>query len=155
MQSSSTLPPPRAVSPPTSVGRRAQAYGILAALVAMVLLAGAVLLYHFDPGRYGFYPRCHFHVVTGLACPGCGGLRALHALLHGELAVALRLNALVVAGPPAVLVLAGVWFVRRRRDPTARFPLSVGWAAWAAVVVVVLFGLLRNLPAAAQAGFGP
>ena len=34
----------------------------------------------------GIYP-CLFHLVTGAYCPGCGGTRALLALLHGRLAV--------------------------------------------------------------------
>ena len=30
------------------------------------------------------YP-CLFNKVTGLCCPGCGGTRAMRALLHGEI----------------------------------------------------------------------
>lgn len=154
MKPPSPPPPPMVVSPPSSAGGRGQALGILAALLALVLIVGAGLLYHFDPARYGFYPRCQFHTLTGLACPGCGGLRALHALLHGELVAAFRFNSLFVAGLPVAGVLAVAWFLRKRRDPTARFPWSAGWA-WAVVVVVVLFGIVRNLPAAAHVGFAP
>ena len=95
-----------------------------------------------------------FHALTGLACPGCGGLRALHALLHGQIAAAFRLNPLFVAGLPVAVALAGVWLVRRRRAPAARFPLSARWA-WTVVAIVVVFGVVRNLPAVAHAGFAP
>ena len=43
----------------------------------------------------GIYP-CLFHLVTGAYCPGCGGTRALLALLHGRLADSIRLNPLVL-----------------------------------------------------------
>jgi hypothetical protein len=129
-------------------------YAVGAALVTLALVVGAAALYRFDPARYGFYPRCQLHAMTGLACPGCGGLRALHALLHGEIVAALRLNPLFVAGLPVTLALAGVWWTRKRRNPAAPVPLPARWF-WVVVGIVVLFGIVRNLPAAAHAGFTP
>lgn len=32
-----------------------------------------------------YYPPCAFHMLTGLYCPGCGGTRAVRALMHGRL----------------------------------------------------------------------
>src|SRR6202165_1141772 len=57
-------------------------------LVAAGLAVAALIVYRFDPSLFGFYPRCVFHAITGLECPGCGGTRALHGLLHGRLAPA-------------------------------------------------------------------
>lgn len=50
---------------------------------------------------------CVFHGLTGLPCPLCGGTRAASALLHGDLARALHLNALAI---PALglLLLIGI-----------------------------------------------
>ena len=31
------------------------------------------------------FPPCLFHLATGYYCPGCGGTRAVSALLHGQL----------------------------------------------------------------------
>lgn len=33
---------------------------------------------------YKISPGCSFRRLTGLSCPGCGGTRAVHALLHGD-----------------------------------------------------------------------
>src|SRR5690348_5182324 len=71
----------------------------LAASVPLVALALAAL-YRFDPSRYPIYPRCLFHELTGLHCPGCGATRALHRLLHGRLIEALRLNPLLILALP-------------------------------------------------------
>jgi hypothetical protein len=49
------------------------------------------------------YPGCGFKHLTGLPCPGCGGLRSLAALAHGHAAEAFALNPL--AGGGAVLLV--------------------------------------------------
>ena len=51
-------------------------------LGAFALLGLAAVLFFFNPAQSGFYPFCVFHRTTGLLCPGCGSLRALHQLLH-------------------------------------------------------------------------
>src|SRR5207244_4443092 len=76
-----------------------------------VFIAGAALmpLYFFNPVEHSFFPKCFFHALTGLDCPGCGGLRATHQLLHGHVLAALRLNALFVA-----LIPVGAFFALRQ-----------------------------------------
>ncbi len=37
---------------------------------------------------------CPFRLLTGIPCPGCGGIRAANALLHGEILKALYINPL-------------------------------------------------------------
>jgi hypothetical protein len=122
--------------------------GIGSGLLLFVALAAAVVLYHFDPAQNGFYPRCQFYSLTGLQCPGCGGLRAVHALLHGQVAEAWRLNALLVAGLPAALTFAGWHWFERRHGPGTFRKLSLAWV-WVFVAMVIVFGIVRNLPATA------
>ena len=112
----------------------------------MAALAGVAVLFGFDPAQHGFYPTCVFHRVTGWNCPGCGGLRATHHLLHGEVAAALRFNALVVLGAPVVLALAARWlWVRWRGRRVPPRPLATLWI-WVLVAVLIGFGIVRNLP---------
>ncbi len=54
-------------------------------VVAILMALAGIVLFCFDPERCGFYPICIFHQSTGLLCPGCGSLRAMHQLLHGHL----------------------------------------------------------------------
>src|SRR5438445_3574574 len=84
--------------------------------LAVALLAALVVLFGFNPSHHGFYPLCVFHRLTGMQCPGCGGLRAVHHLLHGEVVTAFRFNQLVVLAWPFV-----VWSALRRllRGPRA------------------------------------
>lgn len=61
-------------------------------MTAVALLVLAAVYFVFDPNVDGLFPRCGFFVLTGLKCPGCGSQRALHALLHGDVVGAFRLN---------------------------------------------------------------
>ena len=48
------------------------------------------------------FPPCLFHLATGYYCPGCGGTRAITALLHGQI-----LNSFLYH--PVVLYAAGLF----------------------------------------------
>ncbi len=99
--------------------------------------AAATVLFAFDPVRVTVFPVCPFHQWTGLWCPGCGTTRALHQLLHGNVAAAFRFNALSMA----MLPVAGYLIVRG--DASTLKPTWI----WALLVVIVAFGVLRNIPA--------
>ena len=109
--------------------------------------AGAAVLYRFPPLAVGWYPRCPLLVLTGLYCPGCGALRAGHALLHGHLGDALGYNPLLVVALPVLLyVLAGHLtdsLAGRRLLPRPTMP---GRASWAVVATILVYGVARNLP---------
>ena len=114
--------------------------GIVAALI------GAAALFLFDPSQYGFYPRCFFKMASGLDCPGCGGLRATHQLLHGDIRAAFALNPLFI-----MLIPVGTFFAVRaivERFTRKKWPrlLSTTTMIWTAATVVIAFGILRNLP---------
>jgi hypothetical protein len=129
---------------------------ILGVAVALMIVLGTFVLFFLDPATHGFYPQCMFHRVTGLNCPGCGGLRALHQLAHGHLATAFRYNALVVLGLP----IAAVWAVRKiwPGSPAALSTIETYRAPfwlWTLVVVMVVFGIVRNLPFPVLAQLSP
>jgi hypothetical protein len=114
--------------------------------MAAGLLVGGGVLFTFAPSEHAFYPRCIFHALTGLQCPGCGGTRALYHLLHFHLADAMRYNALVSVLAPLVLAYFVFWYwrvVRTGCGPRIRLPRLVFVAAY---VVVLLFGVVRNIP---------
>jgi hypothetical protein len=127
----------------------------LALAGALLALAVGAVLFFFDPARHGFYPTCVFHRVTGLSCPGCGGLRALHQLAHGHVATAFRLNALFVLLLP-VLGWVGVRWVWRRTSgrPTRPGAVRPTWL-WLLLAAMGVFGILRNLPIPALAWLSP
>jgi hypothetical protein len=102
-----------------------------------------------DPNRPGHYPVCPFLALTRWWCPGCGGLRAVHALTRGELGVALHDNVLVVALCGFTACYWSLWALNARRGrPRPALRLGRPWLLGAAVLALA-FTLLRNLPAGA------
>jgi hypothetical protein len=124
--------------------RRWQAHLGLAAAVALAL-AMAVLLLRYPPERYGFYPACPFHALTGFLCPGCGMTRALAALLTGRVAQAWRLNPLVFVLLPVVTGYGAAAYRRGLRGELRPWPQLPRAAIHAALAAVACFTLLRNL----------
>lgn len=113
---------------------------------AILLLAGGLIVFRFNPTEYRFYPQCAFHQFTGLQCPGCGSTRAIHALLHGEIVTALKMNTLLVG-----LLPVGAWFglrflVQRFTGRLLPHPFQhYGWGM-ALAAAVILFWIFRNFP---------
>jgi len=122
----------------------------LCLLLGVAALAAAVyVVYTHDPADGGYYPVCVFHKLTGLDCPGCGTLRAVHQLLHGHLLAALRLNALSVCMLPVLVVVIARNSLAAWQGTAARWPrprwVPAGWRWWL-VGLIIAFGVLRNVP---------
>ncbi len=113
---------------------------------AAAMLGGSSLVAYFDPSKFSFIPACPLYSLTGFACPGCGLTRGFHALFHGDVLAALDLNALIpvwvlifayVFGSLVLLAVRGRGFPMRFVGPKALFGF---------LIVLLLFGVLRNLP---------
>ena len=115
-------------------------------ILAVATAGGAAVIFFFNPATHSFYPVCQFHRLTGLNCPGCGGTRAVYALLHGEFFTTLRDNALLVGGL-IFFALRAIWFAAaksRARSNAEFFPVKFFWML---LVIMMVFAVLRNLPA--------
>jgi Protein of unknown function (DUF2752) len=119
------------------------------------LVGGLTIALHFrDPHGSGSWGFCPFYALTGLYCPGCGGLRAVNDLTNGDLLGAASSNLVFVALVPLIVFGWIRWTGRAWSGPPAtapaaareRFGVSAG--VWVIVFAVVLavFCVLRNLP---------
>ncbi|KQY64019.1 MULTISPECIES: DUF2752 domain-containing protein [unclassified Nocardioides] len=112
-------------------------------------LGAATLALHLrDPHASGSWGLCPFNFITGLQCPGCGGLRAVNDLTNFDLVGALSSNLVVVLGIPLAVLL----WLRWVRDAWVGAPVTGPSQGLSTPVVAVLlgtvlvFGVLRNLP---------
>lgn len=116
-------------------------------LLAIGGLSAATLALHLrDPHEQYSWGICPSAAV-GLSCPGCGGLRAVNDLTHGDLAAAASSNLLFVVLVPFAVVALGLWAADRWRGAGAS---TVPWGRLkpfypALVVAVVAFTVVRNL----------
>jgi hypothetical protein len=113
----------------------------------------ALVLFFVDPSKVPIYPVCFFHRTTGFNCPGCGSLRAMHALLHGHFLTALHFNAFLVLSLP-LFAWVGVRFLRQviKRDPA---PVVRPRWLWVYLGLWMAFGIARELPIHFLASFSP
>lgn len=136
----------RAASLDGSIGPTGHSSAAAVWLAAGVAVLGAALLRFFDPSAVALVPPCPFHVLTGLYCPGCGSMRALHQALQGHLGAALGFNLLAVLLFPvlvchlALRILGAVC----RRDLAG--PLDSRYSGRIALIAVLAFWVMRNIP---------
>jgi hypothetical protein len=136
------------VTAPERPGTGSRGQRITAPLVVAggVLLA-SVALHVRDPHQSGSWGFCPWLLLTGTYCPGCGGLRAVNDLTHGELSSAVSSNLMLVSAIPVL----GLLWARSlaQRWTGVRRPLRGGVvraASAAALAAVAVFTVVRNLP---------
>ncbi len=117
-----------------------------AALAVLGILSLAVV-YVFDPRNPGIYPVCPFFGLTGYHCPGCGTLRALHQLLNGNIGGAFGYNAYTMLAMPFIGYSYATGALRVFRLPAPAPVFLPHQLIWALLVAIVVFWVLRNVPA--------
>ena len=117
----------------------------LLAVAGVVVAALLFVLYRYDPSTVAFYPPCVLRALTGLLCPGCGATRALHHLLHGDVAGAFRLNAMLLLLGPLLAVTAFVELRAVASGSTAPRVVHRPWFGGWVVTLIVRWGVLRNV----------
>lgn len=111
-----------------------------------VMAGGSAFTAYFDPSKANFFPVCPLYSLTGFACPGCGLTRGFHSLFHGDVLTALDFNALI----PVWAVIFGYVFVSSVLLAVRGkgLPMWPTWprVLWTFLIVLLVFGVLRNLP---------
>ena len=102
--------------------------------MSFIIALFIIIYYSFDPSGSTYFPKCPFYVLTGYKCPGCGTLRAIHAMLHFRFGDALRLNPLLFAAIP---VIVGMLLSRR-------FATNVV-VGRVVLAVVIIYWIVRNI----------
>lgn len=105
-------------------------------------ILGALYLYNME----GHIP-CIFQTVTQLHCPGCGAARASRSLLHLDILKALNYNPLFV-----IFLPVGAYFMLKQyiryvfsKDVLPMFKVN-RLTAIIILIIIVAFGILRNIP---------
>lgn len=117
------------------------------ALIALLVVGVLTYLQQRGPSGMPWFAGCLFHRLTGLDCPGCGMTRATHAVLNGRFSEAFRFNPLgmilLPIGVVGGLALLPAWL---RGKPMPGMVKALSRAAWPLLGLIVLYGVLRNLP---------
>jgi hypothetical protein len=116
--------------------------------VAALAIAGCTYLAVVNPNEAGNYPVCPSRAIFGVDCPGCGGMRGMNCLLHGDIAGALNHNLLLLIVVPLALVFWGLWMIRavqgRYPSVTSRQFQFRNRILILSLVLMLAFGVVRN-----------
>lgn len=127
--------------------KKSKLYFYIGLAVVGLLLLG--FYFKFNPTQHHFFPKCLFHSLTGLHCPGCGSQRALHAILNGHIIEGLKHNLLIVLAF-TIIVYKGVRLLITHFKPQYLKTdlLYKTYTPLIILVFVIAFWVLRNIPVA-------
>ena len=110
------------------------------------MISGLVFVREINPTNSNLLPVCPLYSATGLACPGCGGTRGMHALLNGDVLTALDYNLMLVFFVPLIVYGLFALFLYGVRGRGLGIPRFAPHAIWIFLILMLLFSVLRNLP---------
>ncbi len=113
---------------------------ILLAVLAMSITA---FYFFWNPAENSFLPSCPFKSLMGFYCPGCGGQRAFHAILHGDFAGAFHDNFLIF-----IIIPITLYKIILEMNGSASKDVFIlrGKGIWIFLSLLVLFTIVRNVP---------
>ena len=71
--------------------------------VNIAVLTGLLILIYFPFSQYRFYPACPWYALTHTYCPGCGTLRGINHMLHGDILGLIKSNKMAVIFVPILV----------------------------------------------------
>lgn len=126
--------------------KRRPLWPLLPPLAVLMMAALALLITHLTSGAG---TSCGFRKLTSLHCPGCGGTRCAYDILRGNLLGAFSHNALAFTGFFVFLLGSGYLIIRMTilGKPAPQIPNIKAFWLWYVLAGVVMFTVLRNVPA--------
>lgn len=113
--------------------------------IVLAVLTIVITAFYFcwNPAEITSLPICPFKNLSGFYCPGCGGQRALHQILHGNFLEAFHSNLLIyIFLPFFILKISDELF-----DTTnSKIFLLKKKGIWIFLGFLFCFTILRNLP---------
>lgn len=94
----------------------------------------------------GPLPVCPTKALLGIDCPGCGSMRMLYSLMHGEPLAAVRFNALGLLALALLVWAYLAWAYGRVAGRRIRSWQHHRWSAVVTLSLVLAWFVLRNLP---------
>lgn len=100
----------------------------------------------------GPLPVCPTKALLGIDCPGCGSMRMLYSVMHGDLLGAAKFNALAVVALVLLVFAFATWTYGRVIGRRMWSWQQYRWSALMTMVLVLVWFVVRNLPFAPFTG---
>lgn len=132
---------------PSYAALRSRSQRMIAPLTTAGLVSGTTMALRFrDPHVQGSWGLCPFKALTGWDCPGCGSLRAVNDLTHGDVVAAASSNLVLVLAIPLVVGVWALWVHRTWTGESRRpaRPRTAAVLALGTLLLAVAFTVVRN-----------
>ncbi len=106
----------------------------------LILIIIGIVAYYFIHLLFDVSIPCPIYKFTHLYCPGCGITRMFWAILRLDFYQAFRYNPLVF------ILLIGYFLVKIYELITKKKIILNSFMTYTLLVIVILFGILRNIP---------
>lgn len=117
------------------------------AIIAGAAGAACTVIWFGDPTNPdGHLPTCPTKLLFNLTCPGCGSMRAIYSLMHGDMLGALYYNAVGVIAIALLIVAFGIYCARLWTGRQIRSWQNFRYAPLTALVIVGTWFVIRNIP---------
>lgn len=100
----------------------------------------------------GPLPVCPTKALLGIDCPGCGSMRMLYSVMHGDLLAAVKFNALAVLALVLLVFAFATWTYGRVIGRRMWSWQQYRWSALVTMMLVLVWFVVRNLPFAPFTG---
>jgi len=111
-----------------------------------LILAGAAILYFFNPENTIWLPKCPFYLLTGFQCPACGTQRAIYHLLHFNLQKAFYYNPfMLISMPYATALVVVTWFNPKGRLDKIKNLCYNSTVVYIYLILIILWWIIRNM----------
>lgn len=108
-----------------------------------ILFIGGLLLF-FPVNKYRFYPPCPWYFLTKTYCPGCGSLRGLNGMIHGNLLSMFKHNILAGFSLPFLLysyISIAIKGMKGYQLPNLGFTKA---EIYFLLILLIIYAILRN-----------
>ena len=93
--------------------------------------------------RQGFH--CLFWLVTGLYCPGCGGTRAIRALLRGDIFLSIQYHPIVCYTLLVTILELVSWQVAKKTKNPRHYLGHVLGFVYLGVAIILINWAVKNI----------
>lgn len=114
-------------------------------LLCAAIAIAAFLYFTYNPLESEWFPKCVFHQLTGLECPGCGSQRAIHAILHGNILEGLKTNPFIIISIPYGFFLILILIFKTPFTQNLRAKLLNHKVVYLYCVIFIGWWIIRNL----------
>ena len=110
--------------------------------VAVLAMGIFVLLQQLD---IIYSAPCMMHDLLHVYCPGCGGTRAVFALIHGRIWESLCYNPAVIMGGLLIIYYELGVFLTIVKKNGKKYYVASGWPAYVYLIFIFAYGIVRDV----------